>query len=89
MYNTIKQQFKNIISFDWLKKYRRQYQCLCQSQEGYLTDNGKWWRESRGSIEFFDLNKSPANSKLLLSHFRSSNIKRELNDVNNCWLEAL
>ena len=90
MYSRIKQQFKNtIIGFDWVKKYRRQYQCLLKSQADYLTDQGKWWRESREGIEFFDLNESPNNSKLLLSHFRSSNIKRELAEVNNCWLEAL
>ena len=40
-------------------------------------------------IEFFDLNEGPTNSNLLLSHFRSSNIKRELTEVNNCWFEAL
>ena len=84
MYNTIKQQFKNtIISFQWVKKYRRQYQCLLKSQADYLTDKGKWWRESREGIEFFYLNESPTNSKLLLSHFGSSNIKRELTEVNN------
>ena len=90
MYNTIKKQFKStIIRFDWVKKCRRQYQCLLKSQADYLTDNGKWWRESREEIEFFDLNKSPTNSKLLLSHFRSSNTKRELTEVNNYRLEAL
>ena len=90
MYSRIKQQLKNtMIGFDWVKKYRRQYQCLLKSQADYLTDQGKWWRESREGIEFFDLNESPNNSKLLLSHFRSSNIKRELAKVNNCWLEAL
>ena len=90
MFSTIKQRFKNtIISFDWVKKYRRQYQCLLKSQAEYLTDNGKWWRESRESTEFFDLNESPTSSKLLLSHFRSWNIKRELAEVNNCWLEGL
>ena len=40
-------------------------------------------------IEFFDLNEGPTNSNLLLSHFRSSNIKRELTEVNSCWFEAL
>ena len=35
------------------------------------------------------MNESPTNSKLLLSHFISSNKKRELTEVNNCWLEAL
>ena len=54
----------------------------------YISDKGKWWRESRDGIEFFVLNESPTNSKLLFSHFRSSNIKRELTEVNNCWFEA-
>ena len=89
MYNTIKQQFKNTISFDWVKKYRCQYQCLLKNQMDYLTNKGKWWRESREGIEFFDLNEVPTNSNLLLSHFISSNIKRELTEVNNCWFEAL
>ena len=44
MYNTIKQQFKNTISFDWVKKYRCQYQCLLKNQMDYLTNKGKWWR---------------------------------------------
>ena len=35
------------------------------------------------------MNESPTNSKLLLSNFRLSNIKRELTGVNNCWLKAL
>ena len=35
------------------------------------------------------MNEVPTNSNLLLSHFRSSNIKRELTEVNSCWLEAL
>ena len=90
MYNTIKHQFKNtIISFDWVKKYRRQYQCLLKRQADYLTDKRKLWIESREGIELFDLNESPTNSKLLLSNFRLSNIKRELTGVNNCWLKAL
>ena len=35
------------------------------------------------------MNEVPTNSNQLLSHFRSSNIKRELTEVNNCWFEAL
>ena len=40
-------------------------------------------------MEFFDVHNIPHNSKLLVSHFRSTAIKRELAEVSSCWISAI
>ena len=90
MYGSIKGNFKNtVISFHWIKKYKRQYQCLLKSIADYLTDEGKWWKEVENGVEFFDVGNIPHNSKLLVSHFRSTTVKRELPEVSSCWISAI
>ena len=90
MYESIKGNFKNtVISFHWIKKYKRQYQCLLKSLADYLTDEGKWWKEVEDGVEFFDVDNVPCNSKLLVSHFRSTTIKREFAEVSSCWISAI
>ena len=90
MYGSIKGNFKNtVISFHWIKKYKRQYQCLLKSIADYLTDEGKWWKEVEDGVKFFDVDNIPHNSKLLVSHFRSTAIRRERTEVSSCWISAI
>ena len=90
MYGSIKGNFKNTVtSFHWVKKYKRQYRCLLKSIADYLTDEGKWWKEVEDGVKFFDVDNIPHNSKLLVSHFRSTAIRRERTEVSSCWISAI
>ena len=52
-------------------------------------NTSKWWKQTDEGVEFFDVDNFPTNSTLLMSHFRSSNIKEEITKVSQCWSEAL
>ena len=90
MYGSIKGNFKNTVtSFYWIKRYKRQYRCLLKSIADYLTDEGKSWKEVEDGVKFFDVDNIPHNSKLLVSHFRSTAIRRELAEVSSCWISGI
>ena len=90
MYESMKGNFINTVeSFHWIKKYKRQYQCLLKNIADYLTDEGMWWKEVEDGVEFFGVDNIPHNSKLLVSHFRSTTINRELTEASSYWISAI
>ena len=89
IYQPIKSMLKNtIIPYTWIRKYKYQYQCLLQSQADFLSDEVCGWRELEDGIEFLDISNCP-NSKKQLSHFRSTSIGEEVNNIEGCWNHLL
>ena len=85
IYKPIKQTLSNnIISFQWIKDYSSEYQCILEKQSDYLCEKGVWWCETDAGIQFNDY-IPPEGSHLKLSHFRSTSIKDTLNQVRACW----
>lgn len=90
-YATIKRNLVNTtITFEWIKKYKFQYQCLLKCQADYMTDSVKWWRENEKGVEFLDMKDTiDQKSSLKISHFRYDSIENVLKHVNSCWGKAL
>ena len=56
VYQSVKSTLKNtVIPYNWIKKYKHQYQCLIESQADYILDNEHWWKELMMTLNFFIL----------------------------------
>ena len=90
LYSEIKKcSTKTLFSFQWMEKYKRQYECLLKSIADYVVDEGTLWRETSEGVEFCDIGEAPENTSMVVSHFHSTTIKQQLNHVSNCWAQAM
>ena len=90
LYSEIKKcSKKTLFSFQWMEKYKRQYECFLKSIADYLVDEGTWWRETTEGVEFCDIGEAPENTSMIVSHFRSTTIKQQFTHVSNCWAQAM
>ena len=68
VYQSVKSTSKNtVIPYNWIKKYKYQYQCVIESQADCILDNERWWKETDDGIEFFDISNAPKTMQL--AHF--------------------
>ena len=90
LYSEIKKCLnETLFSFQWMGKYKRQYEYFLRSIADYLVDEGTWWRETTEGVEFCDIGEAPENTSMIVSHFRSTTIKQQPTHVSNCWAQAM
>ena len=80
---------KTLFSFQWMEKYKRQYEFFLKSIADYLVDEGTWRRENTEGVEFCDIGEDPENTSMIVSHFHSTTIKQQVTHVSNCWAHAM
>ena len=71
-----------------MKRYPFEFQCLLERQADILLEEHLWW--TAGVVVVFkDFTDFPANSSLLMHHFRPRRIKDERYYLVNCWEKCL
>ena len=55
LYVEIRKNFKNtFLTFKWIEKCKRQYECFLKSIADFLVDSGIWWEKNKNGVEFFN-----------------------------------
>ena len=94
LYQPIKKLQKNsVIPFTWIENYYNEYQAHLESISDYLLDKKPWWQETDIGVMYFDveneLGGEMRQSCINLHHFRSSTLKKEVANTNECWLKCI
>ena len=88
LYKPIKfAQSDTLIPFSWIREKSSQYQSFLQCYADFLLEEKIWWVEENDGVRFQDMSKT--ETKLQKHHFRSSNIQREQQHVQECWQKCL
>ena len=78
---------KTTIPFWIIDKYPWEWESHLKRISDFILESG-WWDECDAGISFND-NKLRHDTSLRVHHFRSSNMKKELNHLDLCWKMCL
>ncbi|XP_048583669.1 uncharacterized protein LOC125563042 [Nematostella vectensis] len=79
-----------VIPEELIQRHSHAWQAHLQEISDFLVEGeGVWWKKVEDGVEFHDVTDIPSGCGPSLHHFRSSNLKKEAERLDNCWKHCI